>query len=704
MKTAAPEENRPAMQADEVPDDAPGVLLLSAPYADWTSPYHSLAYVAAPLRAAGYAVDVLDMNALWFRHVFRREQLLRWIARLGTELAELNARERLEVVEQERLVSVVRALGDAQDLQPEDALRTLRGEAFYDWDSYLEARAAVRRFEGIADVVHAPVSFAQAFAVPPHEPVAAELVAKSERCAGFVEELAELLHAHCGGRRYVFIGVSLPYSANLLPGMALLRAAGRVFPGVPRVAGGTAICDVYKYRRSPQTLEAFAPVCDLFYVGEAEPGIEQMTDHLAGRGGPLPSQAVPVLPGAAPPMRLPYVALDDLRQSRGNRRFVAYDWRARAPWYGWIDWSLYLAPERRVVYAPTRGCFWNQCTFCDYGLNEDGPTAPSRDMDPDVVIEHLAELAAQGIRHFYFAADAVAPAFLSKLADAILARGLDLSWSCQLFLTKNFTPALVHKLERSGLRSASFGLESGSSPVLERMGKGRDRAETVLAPALAAFRDSRIGLQPLFFFGFPGETDDDRQATVDLLLAHGDLFAPVPRAGVFTLLSGSMIARDPAGYGLTNLRHRDADDILWELDYDRVDNLPPATQQDFRRFNDQLPYSLSFERPWVGGIDTLHSHLYIERFGRGVFTRLREGVTARQPSWRHFAVESPFDLDEAIHNVVIHRAFCADGANACGLFPAAGELAGAVAEVLTPIARFERPQRFEIKLRDHREN
>jgi anaerobic magnesium-protoporphyrin IX monomethyl ester cyclase len=688
-------ESPPAMQADERPDNPPRVLLLSAPYADWTSPYHSLAYVASPLRAAGYAVDVLDMNALWFRHVFRRDHLLRWTTRLGAELAALNARERLEVAEQERLVALVRALGNAQDLHPEDALRTLRGEAFYDWDSYLDARATIRRFEGILDVVHAPVSFEQAFAVPPHEPVAAELVAKSERCAGFVDELAELLHARCGGRRYVFIGVSLPYSANLLPGMALLRAAGRVFPGVPRVAGGTAICDVYKYRRGPQTL---------FYVGEAEPGIEQMAAHLAGRGVPLPSQAVPVLPGAELPTRLPYVALDELRQARGGRRFVPYDWRARAPWYGWIDWSLYLAPERRIVYAPSRGCFWNQCTFCDYGLNEDGPTAPSRDMDPAVVVEHLAELASQGIRHVYFAADAVAPAFLSKLADALLARGLDLSWSCQLFLTKTFTPALVDKLERAGLRSASFGLESGSSRVLERMGKGRDRAETVLAPALAAFRDSRIGLQPLFFFGFPGETDADRQATVDLLLAHGDLFAPVPRAGVFTLLSGSMIARDPAGNGLTNLRHRDGDDILWELDYDRVDGLPPATLQDFHRFNEQLPYSLSFERPWVGGIDTLHSHLYIERFGRGVFARLRAGAGARRPAWRHFEVEAHFDLDEAMHNVVIHRAYCADGANACGLFPAAGELAGAVAEVLTPIDRLERPQRFEIQLRDHREN
>jgi radical SAM superfamily enzyme YgiQ (UPF0313 family) len=36
-------------------------------------------------------------------------------------------------------------------------------------------------------------------------------------------------------------------------------------------------------------------------------------------------------------------------------------------------WELYLSPASGINYAPTRGCYWNRCTFCDYGLNTDKP-------------------------------------------------------------------------------------------------------------------------------------------------------------------------------------------------------------------------------------------------------------------------------------------------------------------------------------------
>jgi hypothetical protein len=415
------------------------------------------------------------------------------------------------------------------------------------------------------------------------------------------------------------------------------------------VAGGTAISDVYKYCKDAETLTNFAGHCDYFYVGEAENGVVQLADFLRGVTSEPPRQAVRLTDAGPNASKQSYIALAAHHSAKG--RFTPYDWLANPPVYDWIDWPLYLSPERRINYAPVRGCFWNKCTFCDYGLNEDGPTAPYRAMDVEVALRHLRDLAAAGIKYVYLATDAVPPSFLSRLSDGLLELGLDLSWSCQLFLTKTFTPELIAKLERSGMAIASFGLESGSATILHKMGKGSNRIAQVLHPVLTAFRNSSIGLQPLYFYGFPGETDADRQLTVDLLLNYEYLFSPVSRGGMFGLMSGSIIARSPETYGVRDARAMEGDDIIWELNF-RADNPEHiGCAREAEPFNRQVPFSARFERPWAGGIDTFHSQLFVKRFGRRVFAtmRLSEPSTTPQP----IQLKSHFDLEEIFETAMI---------------------------------------------------
>jgi anaerobic magnesium-protoporphyrin IX monomethyl ester cyclase len=678
------------------------VLLLHPPYSDYTAPYHSLSYVAAPLIAAGYRVEIHDISALWFRKLFRTPQLCAWADEFDAELESLNAQPALSLDDQRRVIELVRALGACRSIQAERAVEILQGPLFYDWSSYQRARQDVRAFEHVLGSVYPPYDFAHAFSIPPHEPSSQGLVAKALASARLIEDLAALLRGLVTtDEPYVFCGITVPYSANLLPALALSLAVRAVLPGVLRVVGGTAISDVYKYRRDGATLANFASACDLFYIGEAEPQLAQLAAYCDGRRAPLPSQAIALAGMQALPERLSYVALAPARAPR--ERFVSHDWRAHPPYYGWIDWDLYLSPERRVLYSPARGCFWNQCTFCDYGLNEDGPTAPSRQMEPQVVVDHLQALAAQGVRRVYMAADAIAPKFLEALALELERRGCDLRWSCQLFLTKNFDDAFVATLQRAGLTIVSFGLESGSARVLELMGKGRDRVQSVLLPALSAFRRASIALQPLFFFGFPGETDAERQQTVDLLNAYRDVFAPISKGGFFTLLAGSILAKQPARFGLLGLRTKADDDILWELDFDTADGRGNCGCSAFREFNDQLPHCDLFERPWAGGIDTLHSQLYVEAFGRGVFDALR--TRARPDAERAYRVTLDFNFDVAQinDNVLIVQALERDDGAARTALRTAQIDENEVDDVLQSLIRTPMPRHYTMRLLPHRE-
>jgi anaerobic magnesium-protoporphyrin IX monomethyl ester cyclase len=217
----------------------------------------------------------------------------------------------------------------------------------------------------------------------------------------------------------------------------------------------------------------------------------------------------------------------------------------------------------------------------------------------------------------------------------------------------------VDLLERSGLVTASFGLESGSSRVLELMGKGRNRVEQVYEPAMRAFEKSAIGLQPKFFFGFPGERDDDRKATIDFLNRHRDVLSIVTSGNVFDLTAGSIVAKNPEKFGLKNLRRKEGQDINGGMDYELITGEPVPRPADFADINAALDYFHPFERPWAGGIDTFHSKLYLRRYGRGVFHVLQEQFRRRDEitrPWVGASIASRFDLDEVFQRVLVSGA------------------------------------------------
>jgi anaerobic magnesium-protoporphyrin IX monomethyl ester cyclase len=628
------------------------VLLVQPPYGDVTYPYHSLAYVSAALRSVGYTVDVLDLNTIWFRSLFRRDTLRAWRAELAAEAAALDQRPTLPVEQQAELVELLQSIAACDWLNPEATQAIFQGEEFYDFDRYLYARQQVRAFEQLLSRLYPPFDFFTAFAVPPYEPSAQALVNKAVASTRYIADATRILTERTGAHDYLFCGVTIPFSANLTLGLATFEALSAVHPSAVRVVGGTAISDVYKYRAAPDSLLPFKRVCDYLYMGEAETGIEQLGAFFRGECPAPPSQVID-LARPTDQIRLQYIALSE--RAEAQKKFTPYAWQKNPPDYDWIEWDLYLAPEKRVNCSPSRGCFWNQCTFCDYGLNEDGPTAPSRAMDPETFVSHLTALAAQGIRHIYLAVDSIAPNFLSAFADRLLAAGLDIHWSSQFFLTKSFNDDLVDRLVRSGLRLASFGFESGSSRVLERMGKGKRHAEGVFRPVLDVFRRSPVGLQPLFFFGFPGEDDRDRQETVDFLCDESDVLCTVSKGGLFALLPGSIVAKDPARFGVRNIRRNAGDDIAGGLSYELDEGVVPPNCDEFRCFNRQLPHLDLFERPWAGGIDTFHTQLYIERHGRDVFHRLRRRGVPDAPS-TVVSWSSRFDLEELTENVIIHQA------------------------------------------------
>ena len=110
-----------------------------------------------------------------------------------------------------------------------------------------------------------------------------------------------------------------------------------------------------------------------------------------------------------------------------------------------------------------------------------------------------------------------------------------------------------------------FGLETASERVIQHMIKGT-RRET-MSQVLHASAQAGIWNHTFFFFGFPTETMQDAQETVNFLYAHQDsVHSASP--GVFVLERFSPVHVDPTRFGVKHVIDDPDQDLAIYFDYE----------------------------------------------------------------------------------------------------------------------------------------
>ena len=161
----------------------------------------------------------------------------------------------------------------------------------------------------------------------------------------------------------------------------------------------------------------------------------------------------------------------------------------------------------------SRGCPF-PCSYCSGTLrNSYGRAARLR--SPASVAHEVRWLGSLGFTVLHFKDDVFSLDRDHTLALCDALAGLDrkLPFTVQTRVDC-VDPELLRAMRRAGCTTVSFGVESGSPAVLERLAK-----HATLEQTRAAFRDARTaGLLRVGFFllGSPGETADDIEATLAL--------------------------------------------------------------------------------------------------------------------------------------------------------------------------------------------
>ena len=166
-----------------------------------------------------------------------------------------------------------------------------------------------------------------------------------------------------------------------------------------------------------------------------------------------------------------------------------------------------------------RGCPYN-CTFCSTSLvwNRKYRLKSAERIIRDINYFH----EKYGIRSFDVAHDAFTAnaELVSELCDRIKANGLDIRWKCSTRIDC-ISKELILNMKDAGLSWISLGIESGSSRMQERLKKRLDLS--TVKPMVQFLQENKIDVTLLFMYGFPEETEEDLNQTLELLFSLMDM-------------------------------------------------------------------------------------------------------------------------------------------------------------------------------------
>jgi anaerobic magnesium-protoporphyrin IX monomethyl ester cyclase len=369
------------------------------------------------------------------------------------------------------------------------------------------------------------------------------------------------------------VGISIPTQGQLLAGITLAFLIRQAGLNCHITAGGPHITML---REQLPSVPALFDLFDSFVVFDGELPLLRLVEFLEGNGD---LSSVPNLiyrqPGSLEIRSTPVLPVGEVRQVQ----------QSILPDYDGLPLERYLVPEPILPVASAHGCYHGKCGFCNVGYGNPLHYYP-------YPVEHVTR-QLQSVnekyhcRHIFFVDEAVPPRILRHLSEALLEQALPVNWCGAVRFEKALSDSLLTQIAASGGRMFLYGLESASEPIMQRMLKGTQREE--MSRILRSSARAGIWNHVFFFFGFPGETLDDAQETVNFVYAHQDAIHSAS-PGAFILERYAPAHRFPQKYGIRNIHVDPRQDLAIYFEYEAEQGLDEHTANLLSdRLIDQLP-------------------------------------------------------------------------------------------------------------------
>ena len=412
--------------------------------------YPAPLFLAQHVTAAGYKAEVVDFNREALRLLLRESVLLEHTRRCRERVEECAREVRRSGVKLPAYVEAVHDLSLLRFVRRNlAALRTPRNLA--------ALRFGDLSYSYLLLPIARNVLLSHLFLSTAPTPKTLDQYLASAEAVAFEKLFRECILSRIVRRRPRLVGFSVPFGHMLAPSLALARIIKRSDADIHICLGGA-----YMGLLDEEFLaHVFATnAVDSVVRFEGEGPLSALLDALTRREsyGAIPNLITPGQGGAGP---------QGLTIRGSARTPVRY---ARL--------SGHLLGDKQdqadVPIMHSVGCYWSKCSFCDYPNLADG--AKYRFRPATDVVDDMEYYAARGRRRFYLISSAIAPVHGREIAEKILQRKLDVSWSTFMRVDRNFDLQTLRAMKLSGFVCPQIGMETANDRLLTFIHKGYDVA------------------------------------------------------------------------------------------------------------------------------------------------------------------------------------------------------------------------------------
>jgi radical SAM superfamily enzyme YgiQ (UPF0313 family) len=186
------------------------------------------------------------------------------------------------------------------------------------------------------------------------------------------------------------------------------------------------------------------------------------------------------------------------------------------------SYSLPLVNRPYTIVETSRGCPY-ACDFCVAPIHQ-GHTF--RERSPKSIVDEVERGYRDfGLDFFYLWGDTVTlnvKAF-TAVCDELIARNLPVRWLSNARADNLIDLAFVHRLRKAGCWMLAMGIETESEEIRKDMVKRLERQK--IQRAIRNMHDAGIRSFAFFIFGYPGETIDTINHTIDYAIELDPDFA-----------------------------------------------------------------------------------------------------------------------------------------------------------------------------------
>jgi radical SAM superfamily enzyme YgiQ (UPF0313 family) len=346
----------------------------------------------------------------------------------------------------------------------------------------------------------------------------------AEDVIGYFLPIIEEAAAAIIAARPKVLGLSL-HQCNEAFSRALVQRVKAALPETQILVGGFSCYN-------PEIGRSVFPESDYMCIGEADLTIGPLVEALARDERPKHMPGVLSRYDDPGHVYIPGPMPHNLDQIE----FPKYEWFGIDIYRNYNDYQL-------TPIIASRGCRWSRCTFCAERFYW-------RIRSPENFVQELEWLVDQGCSLFMFNESDLngMPEKVLDICDEIIRHGLHVKLTGQLRIHKKSDKAYFKKLREAGFVALRFGVDAFSANTMRLQRKGYTPA--IASQNLRDCWEAGIYTEVNWVIGVPGETWDDVNEGIELLLANRDYIGRLANINPLILVNGSVYWLDPKSHNI----------------------------------------------------------------------------------------------------------------------------------------------------------